>query len=423
MPTTSYEAGWNRPPDVYDVNHRRDRLNGDKYPGLWWRMRAKGPVVWELKMKQNGKDRSFTLDATTEREAISAWKIENGKAEKGVPVIPRGDLTLAAVAKTYFENLENKVKAGKRARKTKVTYTDNWELHLEPALGRVRISKLTPKQIIGLYADMTDDGYAQWTQCGVHTVLKGCISTAMREEWLVRSPLEHIDPDDLPSQQTRPDHEPRIFRNEELVALIKAANPLYRNALAVLAFTGMRISELCGLTWADVSLSGRVVDLRYALGKDDEGNWIQGPLKGRRTALTNLSKRKIELLDIAVEALEAQYQSEREKGFGRDSDFVFTTTGGSGFPITPDNLRARGAKRAGEDAGLGHVRPHDFRHTCASILAAAEVPDTAAAAMMGHTVTVYRKTYVKAFEDAKERQMIREALTAFGIGHIRTVAE
>jgi hypothetical protein len=44
------------------------------------------------------------------------------------------------------------------------------------------------------------------------------------------------------------------------------------------------------------------------------------------------------------------------------------------------------------------------------------VPEAAAAAMMGHSLEVFHRAYVKAHRDALERDRAREALVELGLG-------
>ena len=59
----------------------------------------------------------------------------------------------------------------------------------------------------------------------------------------------------------------RILNSEEIDAVLRVATPAYRNVLATAVFTGLRQSELLGLTWADVDLDAGVVRVRRQLDR------------------------------------------------------------------------------------------------------------------------------------------------------------
>jgi integrase len=52
--------------------------------------------------------------------------------------------------------------------------------------------------------------------------------------------------------------------------MLDAATPRYRPLLATAVFTGLRLGELLGLTWADVDLNAEVVRVRRQLDRAGE---------------------------------------------------------------------------------------------------------------------------------------------------------
>ena len=86
---------------------------------------------------------------------------------------------------------------------------------------------------------------------------------------------------------------------------------------------------------------------------------------------TKKSRRSIRLTPRAVEALESHLERQlREMGIlgdrYEDRGLLFTTST-SGL-INPSNLRQRSFARLLKEARLPHIRFHDLRHTCATLL-------------------------------------------------------
>ena len=80
-------------------------------------------------------------------------------------------------------------------------------------------------------------------------------AVAIREDALVRSPLEKLDPRELPKPGST--KKPRRLDEAELEQLFAAAKTKtqgYYALFVLLAFTGLRIREALGLTWADIDL-------------------------------------------------------------------------------------------------------------------------------------------------------------------------
>lgn len=124
----------------------------------------------------------------------------------------------------------------------------------------------------------------------------------------------------------------------EVDQLVKAARahsryPARDAALILLSFHhGLRVSELCGLRWADIDLKAATMSVRRAKG----GAPSLHPLPGADLrALRSLA--------------------------GSDSPWVFTTERGG--PMTPAGVRDI-VRRLGAATGLGRVHPHMLRHAC-----------------------------------------------------------
>jgi len=126
----------------------------------------------------------------------------------------------------------------------------------------------------------------------------------------------------------------------------------------------MRQGELLALRWQDVDMENAVVSVRRSLTRSS-GRIVFGPPK------TKKSRRSIRLTPQAVEALRSHLERQLRdmEILGdryQDQGLVFTTD--TGGPINPSNLRQRSFASLLKRAGLPHMRFHDLRHTCATLL-------------------------------------------------------
>ena len=175
--------------------------------------------------------------------------------------------------------------------------------------------------------------------------------------------------------------------------MLKAAVGNRLEALYVLAVhTGMRRGELLGLTWSDVDLKNASVSVRRTLTRTDNGKRVVlGEPK------TKKSRRTIRLTPQAVETLrshlERQLQDMEILGDRyQDQGLVFTTN--TGTPINPSNLRQRNFAPLLKQAGLPHIRFHDLRHTCATLLLSRGVHPKFVQELLGHaTIAITLDTY------------------------------
>lgn len=390
-------------------------------PGLGVVVQADGSLRWTLASSktQRAKQAQKNLDARSWQEALAEYTVKRGQEAAGEVIIPRGDKNVTDAIEGFMAQFETKVKLGRRSPKTLARYENDVRLHLVPRLRGMRLRDLSSKwlerfsvEMMGVYSENTVDN--------MFKPLRLAMKYSIRERWLVgANPFDGVDQDCMPTQTRR---KARLLSNEELDLLFLELTPIYYNAILLLALTGLRLGELCGLKWRDVHVEKEYLMVVSQLDRDEDGVWRQDPHgpKGRVTAKENLSIRPVGLLPAAVEAIERQRKLEEEKGFGQPDDWFATTSlyhgVAAGTPLAPWNARRRGLQAAAERAGLGHIKPHDLRHTTASILAAHNIPKIEAARWMGHSEEVYAKDYARSFDDIASRQRTLETLTKGGYG-------
>jgi integrase len=123
--------------------------------------------------------------------------------------------------------------------------------------------------------------------------------------------------------------------------LLVAAPSRYRTVIACGLFSGLRLSELLGLTWTDVDLGERALKVRYQLSRH-----------GERVALkTVAARRDVILMSQLARELDAMRARSR---FSEDRDLVFSATTGQTRPS--QHHRAR----PGQGRGSGRARWRDL---------------------------------------------------------------
>ena len=91
--------------------------------------------------------------------------------------------------------------------------------------------------------------------------------------------------------------------------------------------------------------------------------------------------------------LEKQLQEMEALGDRYGDQGLFFTTG-AGTPINPSNLRQRSLAPLLKRAGLPHIRFHDLRHTCATLLLSKNVHPKFVQELLGHaTIAITLDTY------------------------------
>ncbi len=275
--------------------------------------------------------------------------------------------------------------------------------HLLPALGGIKLKKLSPAHVQGFYRDRLDAGLSASTVHKMHAILHKALSQAVRWHMVPRNVTEAVRPPRPAPKEMRP------LSTEETRRLLRAACGERLEALYVLAVTtGMRQGELLALRWQDVDLKNGTLSVRRTLTRDG-GRVIIGEPK------TKKSRRSISLTPRAVEALGAHLERQLREieilgDRYEDRGLLFATD--TGGPVNPSNLRQRSFAPLLQKAKLPHVRFHDLRHTCATLLLSKGTHPKFVQELLGHaTVAITLDTYshavpgmgkqtAKAMEDA-----------------------
>jgi integrase len=281
-------------------------------------------------------------------------KLTKAKADRdGGLVIDAGTLTLAEYMDRWLrDSARNRLRP-----KTYGDYSGLTRLHIVPALGHIKLKKLTPLHVQSLYGSKLESGLSKRTVEYIHTVLHSALKQAVRWELVRRNVTDAVDPP-RPERKERP-----TFSLAQARLFLETAWDDGWGALYVLVIqTGMRRGELFGLRWDDVDLGNAWLHVRQALAPDGKSFSLPKTAKGRR---------RIRITPEAVEALKkhrvAQHQERLKQGsVWRDHGLVFCSLVGT--PMNPDNFIKRQYKPLLRRAELPYIRFHDLRHTFASLM-------------------------------------------------------
>ncbi len=159
----------------------------------------------------------------------------------------------------------------------------------------------------------------------------------------------------------------------------------YRALLLVLAFGGLRFGEATALRRSDVLSGGRLRIERSV--RRVEGRWVVGEPK------TDAGHRTVTLPDAVAAALEKHL--EKHVADPPDALLFFTRSGGY---LARSNWNAT-FRRAADAIGLPAVRPHELRHTGATLAAATGATTKELMRRLGHSSPAAALLYQHAAED------------------------
>ena len=211
---------------------------------------------------------------------------------------------------------------------------DKW---VTPYIGDERLGQLTVATIRDYRSRILDDGSTPKNANSVLSVLSAAIGAAVNEDLLPMNPCRSVR--GLPVMRTRP----RALEPME-IERIRAAIPTDRDRLVVsiMAYSGVRPAEVCGLTWAHVRPDVLIVEQSVQMGE----------IVGTKTS----RPRTIQISEILAKELDAL----------RGDPAAMVIPGDRGGLLNWHNWATRVWRPVVRQLGISAV-PYDLRHTAASL--------------------------------------------------------
>lgn len=240
---------------------------------------------------------------------------------------------------------------------------------------------------------------------GYHRLLSSIFSQAVKDGLIPYNPAQRATP---PSQKK---HTPTYLQPDELISVLDALaqeqSKMWKAFFHLLAMTGCRKSELCGLHWSNVSLDLKRVRIDRALVYIPHKGLIEGDTKTSDVRFLNIPQETVDIL----KEWRAEQNELRQKvgtmwnGISADdpqgTDYVFTND--FGCPIHPDAVNVWLTKFC-KRHGLRHINPHAYRHSVASILISQGVDPVAVSHQLGHSnVTTTENIYAHFIAEQRSR--------------------
>ncbi len=198
--------------------------------------------MWQGK-RYNG---SCPKQANNER---NAERLEKRRQEDLIAGKRRASLTVEKLAADFFAYQSNRI-----APLTLETQRSHIDLHVLPVIGKRRVDEIDKQALDVLATKWLTDAEPRTVNVRMGTLLR---MLALAVDW------GHIPAVPKWSKVKVPEDTPRFLSEDEAALLLKAAadTPWYSMILIGLR-TGMRIGELRGLQWGDVSFEARTIRVR-----------------------------------------------------------------------------------------------------------------------------------------------------------------
>jgi integrase len=216
------------------------------------RILPSGLVVWRAAYTDgSGKRRTKQFPRKSDGEA---WLVEVRHD------VARGTHTPASLSPTIKEAAALWIKRCNEKGLEPMTvkgYEEHVELHIVPFVGAKKASELTVPMVNAFADQLRDAGRSAEMIKRVVRSLGGIFKELRRRGLSNTAPTAGLDLD-IPE---RDDPRPVIPTKAELKALIDGANGRWRPIILTAIFCGLRASELRGLSWANVDLEAKQLNL------------------------------------------------------------------------------------------------------------------------------------------------------------------
>lgn len=261
-------------------------------------------------------------------------------------------------------------------------YKSKIETHINPVLGQIGLSDLTPYQLDSWIDGVTG---SDQTRLHVYRVLCSALNLAVRWRLIPHNPIHAVEPPTVRHEK------PDTLNVKEAKAYLDAFKGHQLEPIILLALgAGLRRSELAGLTWADIDFKNKTVSITRGL-HDVRGAVIEEETKSAT------SNRVVALPEWVVTALEPL------RGIG---------------PLVVEDGKAMAPWRISKfyklhvaAKKLRKIQLKNLRHSHATLMLASGADVYTVSRRLGHsTVAITEKHYIKPGEAAD-----RAAADAFNL--------
>ena len=264
--------------------------------------------------------------------------------------------------------------------------------HITPNLGHFNLLEIDTLDIQLAYNGMfkNKNEYSTTTLKSIHNKVKMCLDQAVQSKKIKENPAIGVT---LPKVRAAKQVQALSVEDQrKLVA--RCEKEEYANIFIFLLATGMRIGEVLGLTWENVDLENKELNIIKTMVE------ISGNPKFKDYPKTDSGVRKIYLNDKAYDILK-QRESLNDKEYNIHNLVFYSST--FNFRTTA-NLR-RYFDRLQEEAKINRVNVHALRHTYATRMIEKECNIKFLSVSLGHkNITTTLQIYSDVLAEFKREQ-------------------
>jgi integrase len=349
--------------------------------------RKDGTVVWRVRWRQGGRNRSKVLGRKRDAEAFDAELVRRKRTGE-LAQLDAGKELLADFGEEWWRLYAEP----NLAKSTLQVYAVQWDAHVLPRLGSMPLRELTPDVINRFRLELEADGVGPSSIRKCLTLLQGVLQRACEWGRIAANPVAPV-------------RKPAVGRARAVVPLAPETIEVIRDWLlrqrlvrdatlvSVLAYAGLRPGEALALTRAHVRERTLLVESAVSFGA------VESTKTGRRRTVRLVGPLAQDLAEWRLHA-------------GRPEPEALVFPGHDGGPwslAAYQNWRRRIYTPAATAAGIEHPRPYDLRHSYVSLLIAEGHNVVEVARRAGHSPKMSLDTYAHVFEEFDPAERVNAA--------------
>lgn len=319
-------------------------------------------VYWVARIstvdESTGKQKQISFSAKTQREARLKMQDALNQISDGTFVQPH-KMTVAQWLDEWEANFLINLKPN-----TRQIYRIAIEQHIKPAIGGIKLQKLTAEQCQHFINEMHSQNphvstLSPKTVQNHFAVLHSALEKAVQIGLIRFNPASNCELPKIVKKQITPltDEAVKIF-------LESISGHRYEQLFKVALFTGMRTGEVLGLEWSCINFKTNEIVIRQQLQEDRATKeLVIVTTKNSKTRNIVVAQTVIDILK-QVKAEQFSKRCKAQQCWNNQYNLVFTNE--IGEPITAKSY-ANSFKRQMIKIGMPDVRPHDLRHSYAVI--------------------------------------------------------
>lgn len=284
------------------------------------------------------------------QEIISEWE--------GRTYTPDMDSLLADYTKRYIENRRSKVSPT-----THSGYVHMFAKHIEPYFRakNLKTKDVKPYHLEEYYAVKLSDGLNPNTVIKQATLLYSVFKDAMKNGIILVNPAELAD------KPKREKFEPVSYTKEEVLKLWQEVQGTIMELPVYFAlFFGLRRSEAVGVKWSAIDFDNHILNVNNKITLVHSGGAVH--ITESSTMKSETSKSCYPLNEEQCRYLKSVQEKQRQYIRITDDYTDYVCVNEIGELISPDYVTHKFSKLL-KSLGLKHIRFHDLRHCCISLLA------------------------------------------------------